>query len=160
MQRVFSTSTIPLFSPKNDGLVACKTIQCGVYLFSKFQKKVSFEFINLFSINFYEKSRKALAEYSVNAFVAGTKALAERMGLRTCQEGTRRIFGERSSIAFLAGTKALAECSSIRRLPSYLPGRSRYTARGGTRRGGAALASRGQRPGPRCHPRSHTVGRQ
>ena len=30
---------------------------------------------------FLQKSRKALAEYSASAFLAGTKALAKRMGL-------------------------------------------------------------------------------
>ena len=36
---------------------------------------------------------------------------------------SRKALAEYSASAFLAGTKALAECSSIRRLPSYLPGR-------------------------------------
>ena len=58
-----------------------------------------------------QKFRKALGEHSASAFLAGTKALAERNCLRTCQEDTRRTFGECSSFAFLAGTKALAECS-------------------------------------------------
>ena len=72
---------------------------------------------------FLQKFRKALGEHSPSAFQAGTKALAERNCLRTCQEGNRRRFGEGSSIALLAGKKAHDDLTKIRRLPSYLPGR-------------------------------------